>query len=129
MASGRLERVRPSANTPVSVRIDGERSSLTLLVRDICAEGLALVLPDYTDAWEPGSDVALTIKLPGRRAFPARGVIRHDSFYGSERFVGVAITEIAIEHHELLVGYVQERLREIDPEGTPAPGPLDPRTA
>lgn len=126
MAIGRLERVRPSKEAPVEVRLDDARAPDALFARDLSAEGMALVVPRGGTMSEiAGAEVGLRIKLPGRRAFRARGSIRHDTEFRGERFVGVALTEIATEHRELLVGYVQERLRELD-AADPEPDEADP---
>jgi c-di-GMP-binding flagellar brake protein YcgR len=99
-------RVEPLPNRPVEVQVMGATFLDVLLARDISQGGAAVMVSHGFTGCDLAATVQLIIKLPDRKAFMARGTVRHVSTQAC--LFGIEFTELSDTAKEQLTGYVKE---------------------
>jgi len=78
----------------------------TLRARDVSVGGIGVRVPHEFAGCDLQDAVDLIVKLPGRRPFKARGVIRHITTQAA--LFGIEFTTISDEARATVVAYVEE---------------------
>ncbi len=102
----RFVRVAPLPSAPVEIQIMGSTFLDVLRARDLSAGGVCVHVPHAFDGCDLAVEVALVLKLPKRRAFLARGIVRR---IDQERTsFAVEFTRLGEKERQLIEGYVSE---------------------
>jgi hypothetical protein len=102
-------RVHPSPGEPLIAQISGADFMEEFDVRDISVGGIGVVAAHLFGVFAVDTQLEVVIKLPGERAFVARGVIRHISRQG---MLGIEFTQLAEIDRLRVEHYVARRVGE-----------------
>lgn len=107
-----FDRVRPHPGRPVQIQIIGADFLDVLVPVDVSEGGVGLrVPPDRFKGCTINGVLDIIVKLPGVRAFSAKGRIKHiRNDAGGHGVFGAEFVDLRIEHRTLLQTYVKERL-------------------
>ena len=102
----RFERVLPLPNAPVEIQIMGSTFLDVLHARDLSAGGVCVHVPHAFDGCNLADEVELVVKLPKRRAFLARGIVRRIDQRSTS--FAVEFTRLGAHEKQLVEAYVSE---------------------
>jgi c-di-GMP-binding flagellar brake protein YcgR len=100
------QRVLPLPGRPVEIQLMGGEFLDVLSAKDISQGGVAVTVPHGFAGTSIADEIELIVKLPGRSAFLARGVIRHLGTAGTS--FGVEFTSVPEEARRKLAQYIEE---------------------
>jgi len=100
-------RVKPEQKAPVRVQIIGEDFLDAFRANDISVGGLSVTVPHLFEGCKIDREVELIVTLPRKRAFQARGQIRHLRKVDYGAVFGVMFTAIETENRERINYYVE----------------------